>query len=134
MKKVFLSLSLFTYGVYALEMPPMPPMISMKDTNKTVKTETKKGTTKRTTPESCDLIPPMVIFLPPPMEKDVTTCKNELFMPKKDFAAKQLEKLFKKKVKIISIEIVPKFNQLYKITYDGGVILTNKSVDAFIQQ
>ena len=33
-----------------------------------------------------------------------------------------------------SIEIVPKFNQLYKITYKGGTILCNKSVDAFIKQ
>jgi len=85
-------------------------------------------------PKSCELIPPMVIFLPPPMEVEISKCKNELYKPKKEFAEKQLSKLFKKKTKIKSIEIVEKFNQLYKVTYNGGTILVNKSVDAFIEQ
>lgn len=127
MKKTFLIPLLFSTSTLlnALEMPPMPPMI---DAGKNTKKE------KRATPKSCDAIPPMVIFLPPPMEKDVVTCKNELFKPKKEFVEKQLSKLFKKKTTIQKIEIVEKFNQLYKITYDGGVILTNKTVDAFIKQ
>lgn len=131
-----LSISFLTLSISAnaIEMPPMPPILTVEDTNKTKKSQINKNETKRSTPSSCDLVPPMVIFLPPPMEKEVVNCKNELFIPKKEIAQKQLEKLLKKKVKIVKIEIVPKFNQLYKITYDGGEILTNKTVDAFIKQ
>lgn len=133
MKKTLLALLVSSF-IYGLEMPPMPPMIPIVENTHTEKNNKQPPKIKNKTPKSCELIPPMVIFLPPPMEKEVVTCKNELFIPKKEFAQKQLEKLLKKKIKISKIEIVPKFNQLYKITYDGGEILTNKNVNAFIKQ
>ena len=68
------------------------------------------------------------------MEAELTNCKNELFLPAKDLVEKNLSAALKKKVVVEKIEIVAKFNQLYKITYNGGVILTNKTVDAFIKQ
>lgn len=127
MKKLSLILGLVVLSS-ALEMPPMPPMLNLnKDLNKS---ESKKYDL----PESCKMIPPMVILLPPPMEIELNKCKNEMYKPKIDVAAKQLEKLLNKKVTIKKIEIVDKFNQLYKITYDGGEILTNKDVNAFIKQ
>lgn len=128
-KKILSLISLSSILVYALDTPPMPPMLPMEAMK-----NTKQKENKNKQPKSCSMIPPMVIFLPPPMEAELTKCKNELYTPKKEFAEKQLKKLFKKDVKVLKIESVKKFSQLYKITYDGGVILTNKSVDAFIKQ
>ena len=107
-------------------MPPMVPSINSQTSQQIGKKETTLG--------SCEMIPPMIINLPPPLESALVACKNEQGMPQKDFVEKQLSKLFKKKTKVISIEIVKKFNQLYKVTYEGGVILCNKSVDAFVKQ
>ncbi len=128
MKYIIFSLFISTVILNAKESIPMPPMIPSLDT--------KQNTNKKNSsiPKSCELIPPMVIFLPPPMEAELSKCKNELHKPKKEFVEKQLSKLFKKQVKVTKIEIVKKFNQLYKITYDGGIILTNKTVDGFIEQ
>ena len=131
--KILLSTIVFTTLLNAMDMPPMPPMMPSTPTKQDKQKDT-KSTQKSTMPTSCELIPPMVIFLPPPMEKELTNCKNNMNKPKKDFVEKQLLKLLKKKTKVTKIEIVEKFNQLYKITYDGGVILTNKTVDAFIKQ
>ena len=128
--KILLTTVAFTTLLNALDMPPMPPMMPNMVKEKSIKKDTKKTAM----PSSCELIPPMVIFLPPPMEKELVNCKNNMNKPKKEFAQKQLSKLFKKKIEVKKIEIVKKFNQLYKITYDGGVILTNKTVDAFIKQ
>lgn len=133
MKKTILTLSLSFITLNAIEMPPMPPMIDTKNQKVSTKKANDVTKTNRSTPKSCDMIPPMIIFLPPPMEKEVVTCQNELHKPKKEFVQKQLSKLLKKKIIVNKIEIVKKFNQLYKITYNGGTILTNKTVDAFIQ-
>lgn len=130
MKKTILSSLIIFSTLNALEMPPMPPNISLDTSKKSnsIKKEDKK------LPKSCELIPPMVIMLPPPMEKQLNQCKNELFKPKKEFVEKQLKKLLKKDIKVKTIESVEKFVQLYKVTYNGGVILTNKEVNAFIKQ
>jgi len=132
MKNKIIALTFVTTLTYALDMPPMPPMIP--DVQKDIKTTQTKETKKSTMPSSCELIPPMVIFLPPPMEKELSNCKNQLHKPKKELVEKNLSKLLNKKIKVEKIEIVKKFNQLYKVTYNGGTILVNSSVDAFIQQ
>ena len=130
--KVILLSVASTVFVHAAEAPPMPPMPPMFSTP--AKTATQTVAKKQQTPDSCQLIPPMVIHLPPPMEKELVNCKNELFLPSKTLVEKNLSNLLKKQIKVEKIEIVAKFNQLYKITYSDGVILTNKSVDAFIKQ
>ncbi|MBT3281316.1 MAG: hypothetical protein HOF69_01580 [Campylobacteraceae bacterium] len=122
-----LAISTFMSAVDTIPMPPMIPSLDTKSNNISNK--------KSTIPKSCELIPPMVIFLPPPMQDELSKCKNELNKPKKEFVEKQLTKLFKKKVSVNKIEIVKKFNQLYKVTYnDADVILVNKTVDGFIEQ
>lgn len=128
MKKTFLLFT--TCAVLYAESIPMPPMPPSLGTAKTSKTKDEK----QQMPKSCELMPPMVVFLPPPMEAGLSECKNELNKPKKEFVEKQLKRLLKKDVKVKTIEIVEKFDQLYKVTYNGGVILTNKTVDAFIEQ
>jgi hypothetical protein len=109
-----------------INMPPMIPTIDNKD-----KAPLQQN---NSLPKVCDLIPPMVLFLPPPMQTAMSECKNKLGMPNKEFTEAQLSKLFKKDIKVKSIEIVEKFNQLYKVKYNGGVILVNKDVNAFIKQ
>jgi len=128
--KIITLLLLSTFG-YTIEMPPMPPMVAMDKQNYSKNHKQ----TKRSTPKSCDMVPPMVVFLPPPMQVEVDKCNNQLHIPKKELVEKNLSKALKKKISVKKIEIVEKFNQLYKITYnDGSVILTNKTVDAFIKQ
>lgn len=120
-----LSMATLVNAMDASMMPPMVPSISSQP-SVSAKKESSLG--------SCEMIPPMIINLPPPLEDAVIACKNERGMPQKAFVEKQLSKLFKKKIEVKSIEIVKKFNQLYKVTYKGGVILCNKSVDAFVRQ
>ena len=115
----------------ATNTPMMPPMVPALKFNK--KTSSNK-VVKSTAIDSCKMIPPMVLHLPPPMEMSLVKCKNESNIPSKELLEKRLTTLLKKKVKVQKVEIVKKFNQLYKVTYNGGVILTNKNVNAFIRQ
>ena len=129
MKKMILASVFTTLSLVASQMPPMPPMPPSLGGG--VKHKSTKNTK---TPKECDLLPPMVIFLPPPMEAQLDSCKNALYKPKKEFATKQLSKLFKKKIVIKSIKILKKFSKLYRIEYKDGVVLCNSKVDACIKQ
>ncbi len=111
-----------------LATPPSMPMLNMKQS-----AEVNTTMQKAVMPKECEMIPPMMILLPPPMEQELVNCQNQLNLPKKEFAEKQLSVFLKKEVTIEKIEIVEKFNQVYKITYTGGIIFTNKSVDKFLQ-
>ena len=105
----------------AMDTPPMmPPMVPVVKSTTVI--------------DSCKMIPPMILRLPPPMESSLIKCKNESNIPSKVLLEKRLTTLLKKKVKVQKVEIVKKFNQLYKVTYNGGVILTNKNANAFIRQ
>lgn len=129
MKKI-LSISIFiTITLLAGQMPPMPPMPPSIGGKK--QPQSKKQVKM---PKECELLPPMVIFLPPPMEAQLDSCKNALYKPKKEFAQKQLSKILKKKITIKSITILKKFSKLYRIEYNGGTVLCNDKVDACIQQ
>jgi len=117
-----------------LATPPAIPMLqtathhvkSIKSANKTTK--------QSSMPQECQMMPPMMILLPPPMEIQLVKCKNKLYLPKKEFAQAKLSKYLKKQVKIKNIEIVNGFSQLYKIIYNKTyVIYTNKTVSNFIR-
>ena len=128
-KTVLLSVVSLTL-LNAMDTPPMmPPMVP--PVHKSKKEISKKEVS---TIDSCKMIPPMILHLPPPMESSLIKCKNEENIPSKKLLEKQLSTLLKRKVKVLKVEIVKKFNQLYKVTYNGGVILTNKNANAFIRQ
>jgi hypothetical protein len=91
-------------------MPPMPPMIPDID----VKTNSKKSDQK-TTPKSCELLPPMVVFIPPPMENMLNDCKNQLNLPKKESVEEIIIKKRYKSSTLKSISITEGFTQLYTI-------------------
>ena len=98
--------------------PPMPPAMNLK-TKKTVKSNPNK------LPKECDAIPPMILFLPPPLESSLNECKNKLFEPKLSFA----KKIFAKKhLKVKSVNIVKGFNELYEIKTDKKTFYCNKNL------
>jgi len=67
-------------------------------------------------PSECKTIPPMILFLPPPLEKELIECKNIVFKP----TLKSVQKKFKtaKKVQPLS-----GFEKVYKITLENNLTL-----------
>jgi hypothetical protein len=121
MKKI---LAILTVSIYAnaIEMPPAIPMLDLKaDTKKETKQKSKN-------PKECDMLPPMVVFLPPPMENMVNTCKNKLYIPSKQLAQKGLSKILKKDVKVTSVSIEKDFVQAYEISKKKDKYICNKTV------
>jgi hypothetical protein len=120
MKKL-LFIALFGITLNAIEMPPAIPMLDLKDNSK-------KETKKSKNPKECDMLPPMVVFLPPPMEKMVNECKNKLYVPSKDTAKKGLSKILKKDVKIKSVKLEKDFVQAYEVDIFSEKYICNKTV------
>jgi len=101
------------------DMPPMPPMLTNK-TDKTSKVNKKTPhQIKLSSIPDCSTLPPMIIFLPPPMEKSLIGCRNQYFKPNKSDASKKLSKYYKKKIKVIKVSVVENFRELYKILIKG---------------
>jgi hypothetical protein len=113
MKKfLYLFLPLTLLGV---DMPPMPPMIGV---------QSKKSNVKNKMPKSCELLPPMLVILPPPLEVQLDKCKNALAKPDIKTAEKVLRKYENKNIKIKKITPAKGFLKIYKIEYE---ILPKKS-------
>ena len=135
MKKLLIFLPFLVFATESVPMPPMmppmPPNINLQKapkktitSKKDVKKE-KKETKKTTLPKECQVIPPMIIFLPPPLEDALTKCKNKLFEPKLEYA----KKIFaKKKLKVKSISIVEGFNEVYEIDTNKGKFYCNRDL------
>ncbi len=114
-----LLLTLFASALFAQGMPMMPPMVPNIKSKTTVKKD------------SCTLVPPMLINLPPMLEEDVQKCKSKRFMPTTKKAQPRLEKLFhlpKGALKVTSIHVVDGFSMLYKIETNVGSVLCNASI------
>jgi len=103
-KYLFLALPIV---LISADMPPMPPMIPGIG----APSKTSKNLQKSNLPKSCEMIPPMIYKLPPPLEKLLTTCKNDLAKP----SIKKATKIFGKQIKdITSLE---GFSQVYKVEF-----------------
>jgi hypothetical protein len=124
MKKFLILLPLLLFA-QNLPMPPMPPALPLDNTK--AKTSKKSKHTENKMPKECQIIPPMLIFMPPPLEADLTKCKNKLFMPGVEKAKKGFFKKFKN-IKIKKISIVEGFNELYEIKTNKGKFYCNKDV------
>ena len=116
MKKTILILStatlLFAQNV---QMPPMmPPMIpSVKsDKQNNIKSKDTKKEIKKA--GACDMIPPMLHLLPPPLQEALDKCQIEKFFPKEEAVKKYLNN---KKIKYEKLTITPvkDFIRVYKI-------------------
>ena len=120
----------------ANDMPPMPPFMMQQNADKPTKSQPNnnapivksaqskqpnkqpaQGTFKNKLDSiaECAVLPPMVIFLPPPMEKSLVSCRNEFYKPSIEDATKKLSKLYKKTVTVSKIEIVDDFREVYKV-------------------
>ena len=135
MKKILLAIC-YTSLVWSqnLTMPPMPPSIPMIQ-QKSHTTPPRPNTTKKqpTMPQECSIIPPMLIFMPPPLEADLARCKDKLYLPKKEQAYKRLQQILKQKIKIYSIKPVKGFIEVYAIKTDKGMYYCNKDVNRCFQ-
>jgi hypothetical protein len=128
MKKLLFILPFFLFAEN-IPMPPMPPALPLNQ-NKNVKVQKNKNKEKSTKvkmPKECNIIPPMLIFMPPPLQEDLRKCKNKLFMPSLNLAKKELSKKYKN-IKIKKISIVKGFDELYEIKTNKGIFYCNKNV------
>jgi len=111
---VILISALFTLSSIARNLPNPPSMPSLTAKNKD---------------DACKIIPPMLVHLPPMLEKDLDKCKNSLYKPSINLAEKKLHDLLKRGVKVYKVTIVKGFSMLYKIESDDGDFYCNRYVD-----
>lgn len=124
---VLFSLSLFAGDI---SMPPSMPVIPVdKDI---VKNDVKKSAKKEQSNDACKIIPPMLVHLPPMLEKDLDKCKNSLYMPSIRVAEKRLQDMLKRKVKVRKVSALKGFSMLYKIESNTGDFYCNRYVDRCI--
>ncbi len=147
MKKFLKMLPILPMLLIGADMPPMPPgMIDNKANTKEVKVEdvkkeeTKQEDVKGTFPKECDIIPPMLIMLPPQLSADLTLCKNALHKPSSEKVFEALKTKLKvtkdKELEIVSVENLESFSELYLIIYKHKgkekKVLTNSAVTKFL--
>jgi len=120
MKKLLIFMPFFLLANQSIPMPPMPPALPVNNQKK-IKHQKKKSSL----PKECNIIPPMLIFMPPPLEADLAKCKNKLFLPKLSFAKKVFAK---KHLKVKNISIVEGFIEVYKISTNKGDFYCNKDL------
>jgi len=126
MRLILSSMFVLLFTVFSLgsEMPPMPPM--MGSSSKSIKPNN-DFQNKMSDIKECSSLPPMIIFLPPPMEKDLISCRNKFYKPTVANAEKALSKMIDKKVSVSKISLAEGFRELYKIEYSyKKFILTSK--------
>ena len=135
MKRLLCLIPFFLFANEAVPMmPPMPPALPGMNMNKSanqknhkeIKANMKHKKTKNVMPKECAVIPPMLIFMPPPLQDALTKCKNRLFLPKLNVA----KKVFAKKgLKVKSVSIAKGFTQLYKVSTNKGEFYCNKTLN-----
>jgi len=115
MKKVLIFLPLFLLANSSM-MPPMMPSVA-----KSKKVDSSKKTKKTTFPKECQALPPMLIFMPPPLEESLESCKNKLNTPKREVVKKKFKS-------VVSIKEVKGFSMLYEITTKKNRFYCNKDL------
>jgi hypothetical protein len=123
-KLATLILSLSATSLFAGQtmMPPVPPSFPTSET--------------RGTPKSCKTIPMMLVHLPPPMQIEFDTCKNDMYLPFHSKTAQTLVKKFGKEAKLVNISVAEGFHRLYRIDFKIGkeakVIYANETLTLFL--
>ncbi len=126
MKKIVSAIAVFSLTTGSMfagnDMPPMPPSFGTK--------------APKTYPTSCNSLPQMIVFLPPPMEVDFIQCKNDLNMPSVLDTTKALITKFGKTITGVKVTLAEGFHQLYKVDFKLGetqkTILVNSELSKFI--
>jgi hypothetical protein len=115
MKKLFFILTISSFMVAsAIDMPPSIPMLQTSqqksDTNETSKVN------------SCDMIPPMLHMLPPPLQGELDNCVNTKNQPTIQMVTEYLQKN-KMKYKTLTIKPASDFVRLYEIDLGNKKII-----------
>lgn len=132
MVKRFLFLStLIILPLIASDIMTPPPFPALNLTSKHKEGKEKKDNTKQDR-DSCKIIPPMLMHLPPMLEDDLDRCKSSLYVPSAKSSKKSLSKMLKRSVEIKSIEAIEGFSMLYKIESNAGIFVCNRKVDRCI--
>jgi len=121
MKKLFFILAMSSFIVASeIDMPPSIPMLKAQqqkvDTNETPKVN------------SCDMIPPMLHMLPPPLQGELDNCVNTKNQPTVQMV---IEYLLKNKMKYKTLTIKPAsdFVRLYEVDLGNKrIIYCNEKV------
>jgi len=121
MKKLFFILAMSSFIVASeIDMPPSIPMLQAQqqkvDTNETPKVN------------SCDMIPPMLHMLPPPLQGELDNCVNTKNQPTVQMV---IEYLLKNKMKYKTLTIKPAsdFVRLYEVDLGNKrIIYCNEKV------
>lgn len=126
MRLVLAVLSSFVF-VLSSGMPPMPPGFGGPPSLPGTKQQKQNDFQKKISDiKGCNSLPPMIIFLPPPMEKDLIICRNEYYKPSKAKAKKLISKMIGKDVTIKSISIQEGFREVYKIEYSAKFFVIDR--------
>jgi len=130
--KKYISFLACTAIVLASEIPMPPSMPSINMTKHQSKNKELKNKTDNKQ-AACEIIPPMLTHLPPMLEDDLDKCKNELNLPSKKIAEKQLKKMLKKDIKVKKISALNGFSMLYKIESNKGVFYCNRYINSCLR-
>lgn len=107
MKLSFALISALVSILYSAEPLPMPPMVpSLPGTS--------APTSALPLPKSCEIIPPMIYKLPPPLENALRTCNNDLKKP----SSEQIKEKWGHTIKDIQIVALEGFSQIYTISFN----------------
>lgn len=101
-----LLLTLSLCYAFAESMPPMPPMVPNLPTNAT-------PAQASTLPKSCEVIPPMIYKLPPPLENALRECNNDLKKP----AEALVKQKFGAQMQNITVNAMEGFAQVYAVSF-----------------
>ena len=109
----------------SMPMPPMPPgMIK----------PSKDQITARQRHDVCAEVPPMIIYLPPPLAKARAECLLKKQKPSKEDAKRRFSERLKSDVDIIAIKGVEGFENLYRFDIAIGKMRTTLFCDAQLRQ
>jgi len=88
-------------------------------------------------PKECSSIPPMILFLPPPLEAELHNCKVALNIPDNNTTSDMLQKNLKKKLTITAIRPLFNSENIFEIEYMAKnkkeSIICNKTMDSCIK-
>lgn len=108
-------------------MPPMPPEVIHPSKRAPEPNMNKEG-------DPCKAVPPMIIFLPPPLAKARAECLLKRQKPSMEEAKRLFAQKLKSDVDITSIKGIEGFDNLYRFDIIIGKMRTRLFCDAQLQQ
>ena len=127
MRRFVLSVVFVTFVFAAqksMPMPPMPPGMTKPSKDQTAAAQRH---------DVCAEVPPMIIFLPPPLAKARAECLLQKQKPSHEEVKRRLSQKLKSDVSVTKIEGVEGFENLYRIDFYIGEMNTTLFCDRQLQ-